>query len=410
VYDNMGLETAWKNFQTVLVSDAGMKMAPDPEPRSDWAQHALRVLDLIDNQVRSLRKRQVIQSFIDGARKGAYWGVRGRAGGGCGLPRRFGRHEHGATLRLRQGSRARRQTSVPESRRHSVAYRRQRRELLRPGSPRDYLLFKSNAFKEGKTYREFARAGSRAGFYAAVEHLDVPEDDLDADAWHIADRGHPFDRIHRIPVDRAKMIDAFRHSYGFTDDANEGPPWRRIDAEWLASAQDLAMALDGDTNNSSLVLAIELVKSRKVLLFAADAQVGNWVSWDGVSFGGQRGLAEDLLGRTVLYKVGHHGSHNATLSEKGLERMNHPRLVALLPVHQKWANDVKRWPIPWSALMTHLRRKTGGRIIRSDSGMPNKPAGAPSEEWDWFQKMVAAPVNPAGQDLYLDITVKDTSD
>jgi NTE family protein len=75
VYDNMGLETAWKNYQTILVSDAGMKMAPDPEPRADWAQHSLRVLDLIDNQVRSLRKRQVIQSYIDGNRKGAYWGV-----------------------------------------------------------------------------------------------------------------------------------------------------------------------------------------------------------------------------------------------------------------------------------------------------------------------------------------------
>ena len=75
VYDNMGLETAWKNYQTVLVSDAGMKMGPDPEPKEDWAQHALRVLDLIDNQVRSLRKRQVIESFVSKARQGAYWGV-----------------------------------------------------------------------------------------------------------------------------------------------------------------------------------------------------------------------------------------------------------------------------------------------------------------------------------------------
>jgi NTE family protein len=34
------------------------------------------VLDLVDNQVRSLRKRQVIDSFEAGARKGAYWGIR----------------------------------------------------------------------------------------------------------------------------------------------------------------------------------------------------------------------------------------------------------------------------------------------------------------------------------------------
>jgi NTE family protein len=81
VYDNLGLETIWKRYQTVLVSDGGGKLQPEEEPKSDWARHAYRVLDLIDNQVRSLRKRQVIDSFRanegDGThRKGAYWGIR----------------------------------------------------------------------------------------------------------------------------------------------------------------------------------------------------------------------------------------------------------------------------------------------------------------------------------------------
>jgi NTE family protein len=76
VYDNLGLETAWKAYDTILVSDGGGKMAPDPEPHTDWVRHALRVNELIDNQVRSLRKRQVIGSFQSGARKGAYWGIR----------------------------------------------------------------------------------------------------------------------------------------------------------------------------------------------------------------------------------------------------------------------------------------------------------------------------------------------
>jgi hypothetical protein len=39
-----------------------------------------------------------------------------------------------------------------------------------------------------------------------------------------------------------------------------------------------------------------------------------------------------LFANTVLYKIGHHGSHNATLREKGLEMMNHPELVAMFPV------------------------------------------------------------------------------
>jgi NTE family protein len=51
-------------------------MEAEAEPKHDWARHAYRVLDLIDNQVRSLRKRQVIDSFKNGIRQGAYWGIR----------------------------------------------------------------------------------------------------------------------------------------------------------------------------------------------------------------------------------------------------------------------------------------------------------------------------------------------
>jgi NTE family protein len=59
----------------VLVSDARQDAA-GRGPRNDWARHGLRVLDLIDNQVRSLRKRQVIESYKRGERVGAYWGIR----------------------------------------------------------------------------------------------------------------------------------------------------------------------------------------------------------------------------------------------------------------------------------------------------------------------------------------------
>jgi NTE family protein len=81
VYDNLGLETVWKRYQTVLVSDAGGQLGAEEEPKSDWAQHSYRVLNIIDNQVRALRKRQVINSFTANAadaahRKGAYWGIR----------------------------------------------------------------------------------------------------------------------------------------------------------------------------------------------------------------------------------------------------------------------------------------------------------------------------------------------
>ena len=76
VYDNLGLETAWKRYKTVLVSDAGGHVADDPDPDSDWLRQTARVLKLVDNQVRSLRKRQVIDSFTEKTRDGMYVGIR----------------------------------------------------------------------------------------------------------------------------------------------------------------------------------------------------------------------------------------------------------------------------------------------------------------------------------------------
>lgn len=76
VYDNLGLETIWKKCKTVLVSDAGGLLAPDPSPPGDWARQSVRVLDVIDQQVRNLRKRQIMDSFTNNIRQGAYWGIR----------------------------------------------------------------------------------------------------------------------------------------------------------------------------------------------------------------------------------------------------------------------------------------------------------------------------------------------
>jgi NTE family protein len=76
VYDNLGVEPVWKRFTTVLVSDGGGKMAPDGTPNTDWGTHSKRVLDLLDHQVRNLRKRQVVGSLRAKVREGAYWGIR----------------------------------------------------------------------------------------------------------------------------------------------------------------------------------------------------------------------------------------------------------------------------------------------------------------------------------------------
>jgi glyoxylase-like metal-dependent hydrolase (beta-lactamase superfamily II) len=162
----------------------------------------------------------------------------------------------------------------------------------------------------------------------------------------------------------------FRQDYLNPDDA-----WRRVDFAWLGMAGPLALQLDSDTNNTSLAVAFELLPGGRVLLFPGDAQVGNWVSWQAIQgWNSPDGHAEhgaadvnDLFARTVLYKVGHHGSHNATLRADGLERMTGPDLLAMIPVDEQFANDTKHWRMPWPDLFAALKSRTAGRILHAVS-------------------------------------------
>jgi NTE family protein len=76
VYDNLGLETVWKKFKIVLVSDGGGQFEAEDDPAGNWAGHALRINTLIDSQVRALRKRQVVGSYERKEREGSYWRMR----------------------------------------------------------------------------------------------------------------------------------------------------------------------------------------------------------------------------------------------------------------------------------------------------------------------------------------------
>jgi NTE family protein len=76
VYDNLGLETAWKRYDTILVSDGGAHLAAEPNPHHDWVRHSYRVLNLINSQVLALRTRQIIALYDQNERKGSYWGIR----------------------------------------------------------------------------------------------------------------------------------------------------------------------------------------------------------------------------------------------------------------------------------------------------------------------------------------------
>ena len=93
-YDNLGLEPVIKRARSVLVSDGGAPFALVPRPRGFWPLQIVRVLLCEDNQVRALRKRDLIARYklytslenaqfdpwstpetATTARKGAYWGI-----------------------------------------------------------------------------------------------------------------------------------------------------------------------------------------------------------------------------------------------------------------------------------------------------------------------------------------------
>lgn len=141
----------------------------------------------------------------------------------------------------------------------------------------------------------------------------------------------------------------------------------------------MALYLDSFTNNSSVVLAIELVESRKVLLFAAAAQTGNWLSWSSVKWERKGVDTDELLARTVFYKVGHHASHNATLV------------------------DVLEWKMPARNLFKRLVEKTDHRVLQMDGVNPTScdPNKEPAKTaWKRLG------TKPKTTDLYIELEIR----
>lgn len=80
VYDNMGLEAIWERCGTVLVSDAGAPLQAQDTVKTDWVGQLWRVMDILTEQTRALRKRKLIEDFKEGRRQGSYWGITTRIG------------------------------------------------------------------------------------------------------------------------------------------------------------------------------------------------------------------------------------------------------------------------------------------------------------------------------------------
>ena len=92
VYDNHGIEPVVKRYMTIFVSDGGAPFGRAGTLPVDWISQLRRVFEVSDNQVRALRRRDLIQRLRDGnkafqsgllkgsdirphERMGAYWGI-----------------------------------------------------------------------------------------------------------------------------------------------------------------------------------------------------------------------------------------------------------------------------------------------------------------------------------------------
>jgi beta-lactamase superfamily II metal-dependent hydrolase len=123
--------------------------------------------------------------------------------------------------------------------------------------------------------------------------------------------------------------------------------------EQLAFDPDgLAFTLDQAMNNTSLVTLFSFAGQN--LLFPGDAQYGNWQYWV------DKPDAAEILASVDFYKVGHHGSHNAT-PKSALDKMTKGRFAAMISTQDT------PWPsIPFEELLTALTSQSKG-YVRSDT-------------------------------------------
>jgi hypothetical protein len=123
-----------------------------------------------------------------------------------------------------------------------------------------------------------------------------------------------------------------------------------LDDHLSRSAERLVHQLDGVLNNTSLVLLVEAAGHR--LLLSGDAEVENW-SYALTKAPDHKAIRERLRG-VDLFKVGHHGSRNATPKQSLFPLLSGGRSPRLAVMSTLEGYYDKTNPVPNQILVDHL--------------------------------------------------------
>ena len=221
--------------------------------------------------------------------------------------------------------------------------------------PRGHYHFASTGChpRHGSTGREELPATHE--FHRQRRRRTVPfakEWQIDDETWSQAAQGLA------VPVPNTPVAQLLGLQSGFAD--KPSPPTLSLgDRDTITKLgeldQGVAVSLDKAVNGTSLMVILRI--GSRYLLFPGDAQWGSW----------QTALRNDetrrLLEKTTFYKVGHHGSHNATpvefVEEVVKEKGDVPAMISTRPI--------EKWPdIPRQPLIDALTLR-GCRCVRSDA-------------------------------------------
>lgn len=131
----------------------------------------------------------------------------------------------------------------------------------------------------------------------------------------------------------------------------------RLAAQRSHSAARLVRDLDDALNNTSIILLLTIGKLS--MLFPGDAQIENW-QYTLERFADDQSDLKAKLAGIDLYKVGHHGSRNATprtLYDLWADRPDHlPRMTALMSTREGVHGKTEATAVPRETLITALRQ------------------------------------------------------